>query len=190
MSPVRFYHFLKRWANDFKVLLLSNVPVSLTIEIKIAHVGAIHFADDLTMLLDFTPHIISTLLDSNRILGSDAIGLIREVASSAEVMHQCSPQTIQKLVLMWRVRNFTSILERYRLSTNNYQIDRVHVDTCRELRVARPVIQMVGAFNIDVRNRWMMADLLEMHRGSISHLALEGFAKDGVEWFVEDMAGV
>jgi len=140
------------------------------------------------MLFDLSLEIVSTLLDSNRICGLDAICFIFEIARSTESMHKCAPQTIDELVLMRRVSYFTSILEIYGLASHNNQVDRVHVDTCRECGIACPAVEFVGTFHIDKRNRWMMANLLEMHRGSISHGTLHGLAEDGVQWFIEDVA--
>ena len=93
-----------------------------------------------------------------------------------------------KFVLVRSVLDFSAVLEFDCFATFDVEVERVHVNTCRETRIARPGVELVGSNVIDVRDRWVMADLLKEHIRSICKLSLESLAEDRVERLVENVA--
>ena len=51
-------------------------------------------------------------------------------------MHEGAPERVVKLVLMGRILDLATVLERDRLAAFDVKIDRVHMDAGREGRVA------------------------------------------------------
>ncbi len=88
---------------------------------------------------------------------------------------------------MRRILYLCTVLEEYRFSSNDIKIDCVHVDSGGELGVAKPSVQLLGAFLADEADGWMMANLLQKDRSAIDKTSLQSLTENGVQWLIEDV---
>ena len=139
------------------------------------------------MLLDFTLDVVSAFLYSNSILCLYSIGFIYEVASTAQTVAKRSPETIIEFILMRSVGYSAPVFESDYFAALDIEVDGIHVNTCSETGESRPAVEIIGTFLQEVRDRWMMAYLLQEYFRSISEATLHGFSKDRVKRLIEDV---
>ena len=95
------------------VHLVTHVPIPDAVEVDVAHLVSVEFADEHTILINFTSEVVTWLsLDNAHFVpASNVILFVFEFALTTNVVHQCSIQRIQDFVLLGCVCDQGSILE-------------------------------------------------------------------------------
>ena len=169
------------------VSLPSLVPVSLPIELYVAHVGAEELRNDLVASLDLSFAVVLGVLPSSladRVPGRQPVLLISEGDSTCTHVIHCSEERIVEHVLQWSELDDRTVVELNHLLAFLLHVDRVHAHTCGETGIGVEPIHLLRAFKVEVRNRWVMSDLLHVDEGTILVSALESLAENWIERLV------
>ena len=91
-------------------------------------------------------------------------------------MDQSAPQEISEVIIRAVIFDLSPItFELNDLCACDIEVVRVHVDSGHEGRVARPLVEVIRPFLVEVRDWWMVTDLLHVYIRTVSQPALVSF---------------
>lgn len=169
---------------------MPHVEVALSFEVGVAHVSAFNIlAYFLAILLNVTGEVILRLatLFTNVHDTRHTVCVVVELDFSVQDMvahaHKCVLEDVLDVVEF----NLGTILELHKFLPSHFEIDRIDPKTHGNLRIAIEAEHVVGAHVIDVRNGWMVTDLLHVDHAAVFEASLESLTEDWIQWLAPVM---
>lgn len=170
------------------LLLLSNVPVSLLVEVGEAHVVAVDFADfgaigfDLTAdpVLSLHP-VLAWLVEAFKL-----ILFVCERYFPRQLMAHVAHENIKDVVSCVVESYPLSVFENDFLVALRYEVCRLHSHLDAMLRPAVEHVVFVGSLNEEVGNGWMMTSLLHVDHRAILSKSLVGLTENRIQRLLEN----
>lgn len=169
------------------ILLLTDVPIALLVEVQEAHIVGVDFDHFLPLLLDLTIAIVLSLhaILSRFIIAYKSILLVRKRNLSRQLMTHIAHKNVEYVVTCIVKSNPLAILENNFFEAHSSQVCRLHAHLDAVLRPSIQFVVHVRAFNQKVRYGRMMTGLFHVdHRAILAH-GLERFTKDWVQRLFE-----
>ena len=178
---------LNNWKPDF--FLLSNVPISLLVEIGEAHIVCVNFAHFFPIHIDLPANVVLSL---HTVLARlvDTLNVILKVFCcdfACQLVTHGTHHDVKDIVPCVIEADCMAIFESDLFVTKGMQIARVYSNFDTVLGPACQSVVLVWSFDVKVRNRWMVACLLHVNVSPILAASLECFTEDRVQGLLKNL---
>ena len=164
------------------ILLLTDVPVALLVEVHESHVVGVNLSHFLPVLLDFTIAIVLRLhaILAWLIIAFESVLLVGKRNLSCQLMAHIAHKNVEYVVTCIVKSNPLAILEHNFFEALSTQVCRLHAHLDAVLRPSKQFVVHIRAFNQKVRYGRMMTSLLHVDHCTVLAHGLERFTKDWV----------